>query len=104
MKDNIEKLLQQYAKRLQEAQLPIERMFLFGSFARGTPHEWSDIDVGVISKPFGTDLIDEMVKLRQLAHDIDPAISPIPVRPEDLKDRFSVIGDAIRREGKEIAL
>lgn len=32
--------------------LPIERAIIYGSYAKGTPHRWSDIDLCIISKRF----------------------------------------------------
>jgi predicted nucleotidyltransferase len=32
--------------------IPIDKVYLFGSYAKGTPNEWSDVDVGIFSKYF----------------------------------------------------
>lgn len=39
------------AKRL-EPQVRLQKVVLFGSFARGNAHEWSDIDFALISNDF----------------------------------------------------
>lgn len=102
VKPDIQQKIRDYSTVLQKNNIPFESLFLFGSIARGTPHKWSDIDVAVVGPAFANDGIDETVRLSHLAYDIDPAISPIPLRPEDLEDRFSTIGAAIRREGIRI--
>lgn len=104
MNNDIVQLVARYIAALRAAQIPIERVFVFGSAARGTMRQWSDVDVGVVGKPFAKDRFEEATKLQLIAWDIDPVISPIPLRPEDLADRFYTIGDAIRREGKEVPL
>ncbi len=32
--------------------VPVQRAYLFGSYARGEQHEWSDIDVALIADAF----------------------------------------------------
>lgn len=104
MTRKVENLIQSLALKLKEQNIPVQRVFLFGSVARGTQNEWSDIDVAVVTAPFGTDRLDEMIRVQSIAKDMDPALSPVPLRPEDLNDRFDTIAEAIRREGKEIIL
>lgn len=45
--------INEYIAALQNEGLLIERVFLFGSHAKGYSHKWSDIDVCVISPRFG---------------------------------------------------
>lgn len=104
MTADLKKEIQDYLQELRKHHIPVERVFLYGSAARGTQHEWSDIDLGIVSQPFAPDRIDEMVRLQEIAWYSNPAISPIPLRPEDLDDRFDTIAEAIRREGIEIPL
>ena len=33
--------------------VPVEHLWLFGSYAKGTPHKYSDVDVAVFSSAFG---------------------------------------------------
>ena len=102
MKKDIEEKIKRFEKVLEKEEIPFQRLFLFGSAARDTMHEWSDIDVAVVGPAFAKDTIDESVLLRRLAYTIDPALDPFPMRPEDLENRFSSIGVAIRKEGIEI--
>lgn len=104
MNTEVIELVARYGAALRRSGVPVRRIFVFGSTARGTRHEWSDIDVGVVGDAFAKDRTEEMVQLQMIASKIDPAISPIPLRPEDLEDRFDTIGDAIRKEGKEVLL
>lgn len=102
MNKSITETMEKYFQVLQAGDIPVEEMYVFGSTAREQRHEWSDIDVAVIGQAFGTDRIEEMVQLQLLAHGVDPAISPIPLRPEDLNDRFNTIAEAIRKDGKKV--
>lgn len=40
---------------------PIDSAYLFGSYAKGSPKPYSDVDVAVISPEFGKNYIDETV-------------------------------------------
>jgi predicted nucleotidyltransferase len=102
MKKEIEEKLNNFARVLRTNNIPLRKMFLFGSVARGQEHEWSDIDVGVVSEMFNKNRFDEAVHLRILALGVDAAISPFPLHPDDLNDRFDTVAEAIRREGIEI--
>ncbi len=42
----------EYIDVLKKDRLPIENVYLFGSFAKGKQHRWSDIDLCIISKKF----------------------------------------------------
>lgn len=102
MKKDIEEKIKKFEQVLEAKNIPFDSLFLFGSAARDTMHEWSDIDLAVVGPAFGKDSIDESVRLRCLAYTVDPALDPFPMRPEDLEDRFSTIGTAIKKEGIQI--
>lgn len=102
MNQKIIETAQKYAQKIKKEGIPYEKIFIYGSAARGTMRQWSDIDIAVVGPSFGEDIIDEMVKLKSCTYLIDPAISPFPLRPEELEDRFNTIGQAVAREGKEI--
>ena len=73
----------------------IDAAILFGSFARGTNHEDSDIDVAVISNDI-KDKFDDMAKLMTLTWGIDTRIEPHPIRTDDfIKRDTSLIIDII---------
>jgi len=56
-------------RKLKEAisyinnKIPIDCVYLFGSYANGTPKPYSDIDVAVISPVFGKNYVQETVFL-----------------------------------------
>ena len=75
---------------------------LFGSHARGTATEDSDIDVCIVSPQFGRDYIEEMVQLRKIALTIDSRIEPVPLAPEDVVDRLATLPSEIRAYGMSL--
>ena len=88
-----------FVKKVQAAGIPVQTAYLFGSFAKNTAHQWSDIDICIVSKKFGKNYFDETVKLRHLTENIDNRIEPIAYRPEDLNDRYSTLAHEIKTFG-----
>ncbi len=41
-----------YLSLLEKNGMPIEKAYLFGSWAKGKQHRWSDIDIAIVSKVF----------------------------------------------------
>ena len=72
-KKYIEKISQYYK---------IEAIILFGSYAKGTENEDSDIDIAIISSDFN-DIIEDGAKLIGLTWKIDTRIEPHPITTED---------------------
>lgn len=75
--------IKKYIKKISQY-YKIETIILFGSYAKGTENEDSDIDIAVVSSDFeniiqaGADLIGYTWK-------IDTRIEPHPIRTEDYK-------------------
>ena len=60
----------------------ITTIILFGSYAKGTETEDSDIDIAVISDDFD-DIYDCMAILMGMTWDIDARIEPHPIKKKD---------------------
>ncbi|GHV02999.1 hypothetical protein FACS189485_04980 [Spirochaetia bacterium] len=55
--------------------IPIDKVYLYGSYAKGTPHEWSDVDVCFFSKQFeGEKSVTVISKLMEIAWKYNPDI------------------------------
>ncbi|MCL1943186.1 MAG: nucleotidyltransferase domain-containing protein [Candidatus Azobacteroides sp.] len=46
------KTIRNYAKEINETGVNLRKVIMFGSFAKGTQHEWSDIDVALVADNF----------------------------------------------------
>ena len=75
--------IQKYIKKISE-HYKIEAIILFGSYAKGTENEDSDIDIAVISDDF-EDIYDCMAVLMGMTWDIDARIEPHPITTEDFE-------------------
>lgn len=80
----IMKIIQDYIEKVCE-NYKIEAIILFGSYAKGTEHKDSDIDIAIITDDFENDIIDEELKLMKLRREIDTRIEPHIIRIEDYK-------------------
>ena len=54
----------------------VKTIILFGSYAKGTEHEDSDIDIAIITDDLKKDKFNEEINLMQLRWDIDLRIEP----------------------------
>ena len=53
------KTIRNYAKEINQQGVNLRKVILFGSFAKGTQHEWSDIDVALVADDFtGVGILD----------------------------------------------
>ena len=100
LNDKPENLIKKYYQILQEAKIPVEKIIMFGSYAKGKAKSYSDLDLCVVSKTFGQDSHEEMVKLMHLAGEVDDMIEPYPYNPDDLKDKWDPLAFEIRKYGK----
>ena len=76
-------------------------MYLFGSYAKGTSNEKSDIDVAVVLKS-DTNSFDIMVDLVMLTQNIDLIIEPHPIKTEDFENGNPFV-DEIKNTGLNVA-
>lgn len=78
---NIVDSINQFIKEIKK-QYNITAIILFGSYAKGTENENSDIDIAIVSDDFD-DIYDCMAILMGMTWDIDARIEPHPIKTED---------------------
>ena len=64
-------------------EIRIEKVILFGSYAKGESHRDSDIDIAVVSPDFTGDRLEDQLRLMKSRRKVDLRIEPIPFRPEE---------------------
>jgi uncharacterized protein len=97
------RVVQNYRGRIeQETKTPIERVILYGSWAKGTPRKWSDIDVCIISPKFKNPM-DAMVFLfrQRNREDALAGIEPLGFSSKDFKEGSALINE-IKRTGIDL--
>ncbi|MCX6034216.1 MAG: nucleotidyltransferase domain-containing protein [Chloroflexi bacterium] len=100
------KTIREYLQILSSKGVPVKVGVLFGSYATGKTHKWSDIDLLVISPRFDKKLKRTDIDLLwHVAADVDSRIEPIAVGERQFKeDNSSFIIEIARREGQIIPL
>jgi uncharacterized protein len=71
------------------------KIILFGSYAKGTHNEDSDIDIAVILKDYNN-LIEIQVDLMRLRRKIDSRIEPHPFREKDFEITNPVVNEILK--------
>lgn len=79
--DIVEKYVEEVCEHYE-----IYAIILFGSYAKGTNDENSDIDIAIITDDFTNDIFDEELNLMRLRRKIDTRIEPHLIRIEDYKN------------------
>ena len=100
------KSIKNYLRAVQQKGIPVKFGVLFGSYARGQEHEWSDIDLLVVSPRYDKKWTHkDWAKLWVIAAQTDVRIEPIPVGEKQFRNsKDSAIIYMARREGQIIPL
>ena len=78
-------------------------IILFGSYAKGTQREDSDIDIAVITDDIKTDKFDEEVNLMQLRNGIDYRIEPHIISISDYENNETPFVVEVKNTGIKVA-
>ena len=97
----IRRILRDYKAELRAHGIRVKKMVLYGSYARGNPKPYSDIDVVVISSDLAK--ISALKRQEFLAKHTIPVDAPLEVigyTPAELnKAKDSIFGQIIRETG-----
>jgi predicted nucleotidyltransferase len=75
-------------KMLVSEYFDVDQVVLFGSFAKGNQHEYSDIDVAIIVNSIHLDFFTYTPLLWKLRREIDDRIEPILLEKNNDKSGF----------------
>ncbi|MBI2444269.1 MAG: nucleotidyltransferase domain-containing protein [Candidatus Magasanikbacteria bacterium] len=95
---NVTKEIHDFIRALEADHLPITSVIVFGSYAKGTAHRWSDIDVCVVSPRFRDPWNAMHYLWSKRLHDSGLTIEPIGLRPADLRQKNELTNE-IKRSG-----
>ncbi len=96
----VKKEVLDYVKILKQDKIPLKRVIVFGSYAMGVQHKWSDIDVCLISSRF-QDKIKAFVYLLKKANEVQSKIEPHPFHPNDFVNEDPLVWE-IKKNGIEV--
>jgi predicted nucleotidyltransferase len=103
--ETLGKTLRNYVLDVKKT-MPIERVFLFGSYANGSPDEWSDVDVCFFFEHFvEKNSIEVGMKLLDVAYKYLPeiVIEPHSFLTKELENDNPFVKE-ILRTGREIKI
>jgi predicted nucleotidyltransferase len=95
--------IRRYVRALEAQGIQVDDAILFGSFAKGTAKDESDIDVALISSAFSGNRFDDRRRIVPLRRAIDGRLEPIPFRPNDFAEGGNLV-DEIKRDGIRIEM
>ena len=83
--EDILTIAKKYANLVKASNLPIsiDKAYLFGSFAKGTPHKDSDIDIAFVVSNWTGGYFDTVVPIWRLRKIFDIRIEPHIIDPEE---------------------
>jgi predicted nucleotidyltransferase len=93
VRDSLERFLAAVRKECR-----LRAVYLYGSQAKGTATEWSDIDVALVSPDFTGGLFQERIALMRLAAQVDDRIEPHLFRPQNFDPAAPLVYE-IQRTG-----
>jgi predicted nucleotidyltransferase len=103
VEEEVVKKIKEFVKALKRDNINVAKVILYGSRASGKAHEYSDIDVAIVSPDFGKDRFEEGVRLFKIACEIDSLIEPVPLSLESYeKDTWVPLIYEIRVNGIEL--
>ena len=97
----LNKVILHYIAGLTADRLPIKKVFLFGSYAKGNPRPASDVDLCIVSPQFSDyiDTIQYLLSKREL--NIKYPIEPIGIHPKDFQTNSPLVSE-IKKTGIKI--
>ena len=98
----IKKIVKILAELLKVNKIPVDRIILYGSYAKGTPQDHSDVDIAVISPSFkGKKMLETQSELARIFSKFLSIIEPIGYSTEDFQsaEPGTLLGE-IKRSGK----
>lgn len=88
---NIKGIVKKYITLLIKEGLPVEKAYLYGSFAKGQAHNGSDIDICIVSSKFNPNRDKDRFFLWRKVRDIDYRIEPVGFSPADFVEQDPLV-------------
>ncbi len=92
----IKGIITHFTRRLGELGVEVSQIILYGSYAKGKPKEYSDIDIAVISPTFEKlDIFKRQEILSIAHHGFDEPIEPIGLTPDQIKEKKGLVREIL---------
>ena len=101
----LKEVIGEYVNSLKTDNLSIQKVILFGSYAKNTQNKDSDIDLCIISEEFQDPLSTiEYLWSKRKIKDLQYTIEPIGFTPNDMKNKYSTLIHEIKSTGIELKM
>ncbi|MBR0351114.1 MAG: nucleotidyltransferase domain-containing protein [Clostridia bacterium] len=97
---DIMNIVKRYIEEISK-QFQIKAVYVFGSYAKGTNNQDSDIDIAIVLDS-DIDTLDLMVDLMMLTQNIDLRIEPHPIKVNDFEEGNPFVHE-IKTTGLKVA-
>lgn len=102
----VKKFIDDFIESLEKNKLHVRKVVLFGSYARGNPRDYSDIDLAIISDKFTSNRWQNQTKIAKATEsdqDYSYVIEPIGYSTKEYEnaEQGSFL-DEIKRTGKTV--
>ena len=94
-KEKASRIARNYIKFIKSQDPNVKTAYLFGSYAKGTIREDSDIDLAIVFKDL-KDTFDMQVKLMKLRREFDTRIEPHAFRESDFKSSNPLANEILK--------
>ena len=94
--EEIKDIIKKYYKILLQEGYPVEKILLFGSFARNKQSENSDIDLAIVLSKFSKDRINTRLELMKFTREFEEVIEPHPFLSSEFDESDPFVSEILR--------
>ncbi len=95
-RQEIKNIIERYINELFKLRVKVSQVILYGSYAKGTPKEYSDIDLAVVSPTFQKlDIFERQLILSRAHHKFGEPIEPIGLTPKQVREKNGFVREII---------
>lgn len=100
-RDQVIAEIKRFIELLEDNNIHIEQAVLFGSYAKGTANEWSDVDIALVSDNFSGIRFYDRQKMIPFLRNFNGFIETHPFKPEDFVEE-SLFAKEILQHGIKV--
>jgi predicted nucleotidyltransferase len=90
-RQEIENIVKRYVNELRRLGIEVSQVILYGSYAKGNPKDYSDIDLAVVSPTFQKlDIFERQLLLSRAHHNFGEPIEPIGLTPKQAREKKGI--------------
>lgn len=98
----IKTIVKKYANVLRKENYPFLNLYLFGSYAKGRAHKWSDIDIAIVTDHIKRNRMNNSFLLWKMRRKVDTRIEPHSFTKKEFANNADPIVHEIKKTGIRI--